>query len=89
MNTPILFQLQILGPWLNVIQVKCHTGSQAAFVHSTQNVLLGRSAARVRVRQDFVQVKRGKRGSFILPSSQGPDSETFRKKVKGAYKRDS
>lgn len=27
MNTPALFQLQIPGPWLNVMQVKCHTGS--------------------------------------------------------------
>lgn len=40
---------------------------------------------RGRAREDFVQAKRRKRGRALFC----PDSETFRRKVKGACKRDS
>lgn len=56
-----MFELQILGPWENVIQVKCHIGISAAFVRSTQNVPMARAAARVRFRKDLVQAERNTR----------------------------
>jgi len=59
----IVFELQILGPWENVTQVKCHIGNFAAFVHSLQNVPLARSAARIRFRKDSVQAAENTRKS--------------------------
>lgn len=87
-----VFELQIQGPCENVIQVKCHVGNFAAFVHSVQNVPVTRSAAGVRLRKASckqrgtpgkVPIQKGaRRGDLILPSSQGPDSENSRRKAK-------
>lgn len=72
--------------------VKCHTGEMphgepGRFVHSMQNVLTGRSAARLRVRGDLVPAKRGKRGRVLFcPVPKGQIQRLSEEKLKELVK---